>query len=175
MKLLRELHLAGVVELHLFRHQDERGVFVKPWHLSSLETLGIAFEVRECFWSVSQRGNIRGMHFQSPPNGQCKLVICQKGKILDVLLDLRPHSPTYGQNTALELTAEQANAVYLPVGIAHGFQCLSKQCQVLYFTNHEHVPERDHGFLWNSFGFDWPLKPTQISDRDQKLPSFRSQ
>jgi len=172
MKKVRQLALAGCWELDLFQYLDDRGVFVKPWDKSFLDESGLSFEMRECFWSISPRGSIRGMHFQQPPHAHRKVVQCQHGKTLDVLLDLRSTSGTFGQSMSLELSYELANAIYIPEGIAHGFQCLSESSQVLYFTSLEHVPQSDCGIHWNSFGFDWPLPCTQISKRDQQHPSL---
>ena len=172
MKILRELELSGCYEIELFRHTDERGVFVKSWHTKELQALGLFFEVREIFWSTSSIGNIRGMHFQVPPYEHSKIVSCQKGLILDVLLDLRRCSATYGFATSLELSGEKGNAAFIPPGIAHGFQSLSEQCQVLYMTSLEHHPNSDKGILWNSFNFSWPLPPTEISYRDHNHPTL---
>jgi len=172
MKPIRELEISGCWELQQFRYADERGVFAKAYHTSDLQKHELSFEVREVFWSMSGKGNIRGMHFQIPPHHHHKLVSCQQGKILDVLLDLRKNSTSYGVATSLELDARQGNAVYIPPGVAHGFQSLESESLVLYLTSREHYPESDKGVLWNSFNFSWPLTPTQISGRDQNHPTL---
>ena len=158
MKILRELELSGCYEIELFRHTDERGVFVKPWSIRDFEKVEFNFKAREIFWSTSKRGSIRGMHFQSPPHAHQKIVSCQQGSVCDVLLDLRGNSPTYGQAASLELSEQRGNAAYIPIGIAHGFQGLTAKSQVLYITSYEHHPESDLGIHHESFSFEWPLK-----------------
>ena len=172
MIIVRELELEGVFELSLFRHHDERGTFVKSWHLPSLSQYGISFEVQESFWSVSGKGDIRGMHFQVPPHESKKIVCCQQGKVHDVLLDLRDGSETFGESVSLELSENEANAVYIPEGVAHGFQGLENENQLLYYTSYEYTPESDLGVLWNSFEHCWPLSAESISARDQQHPMF---
>ena len=172
MKIISELEITGVLELQLFHNQDERGNFYKSWHFPTLAELGIEFVVKECFWSFSKKGCIRGMHFQIPPYTQKKLICCQQGLILDVLLDLRKGSNTHGKSIGLELSGKKATAVYVPEGIAHGFQSIEEQSQVLYLTSHVHKQNSDYGVHWNSFGFQWPLSPTKISERDQNHPLF---
>jgi dTDP-4-dehydrorhamnose 3,5-epimerase len=172
VKIVQELNLEGVFELSLFQHHDKRGSFVKPWHLPSQCQYGIAFEIRESFWSVSGKGDIRGMHFQVPPYENKKVVCCQKGKVQDVLLDLRSDSVTFGKSANLELSERNANAVYIPAGVAHGFQGLEDVNQLLYYTSYEYVPESDYGVHWDSFKHCWPLPAENISVRDQNHPMF---
>jgi dTDP-4-dehydrorhamnose 3,5-epimerase len=172
VKIIRELELEGVFELSLYRHNDKRGTFVKSWHLPSLSQYGIAFEILESFWSVSGKGDIRGMHFQIPPHANRKIVSCQQGKVRDVLLDLRNGSATFGESVSLEISENSANAVYIPEGVAHGFQGLENENQLLYYTSYEYSPESDLGVLWNSFGYEWPFPVAEVSQRDRNHPLF---
>jgi len=172
MKLIRELEISGCWELQQFGYADERGVFAKAYHASDLQKHELGFEVREVFWSMSRKGNNRGMHFQIPSHHHHKLVSCQQAKILDVLLDFCNNSTSYGVATSLKLDARQGNAVYIPPGVAQGFQSLDSESLVLYLTSRKHYPESDKGVLWNSFNFSWPLTPTQISGRDQNHPTL---
>lgn len=172
MEILRELKLKGVFEISLFRHEDDRGIFVKPWNFSTLNQYGISFEIKEVYWSVSAKGNIRGMHFQIPPHSNEKIISCQNGKVIDVLLDLRRGETTYGHYTNIELSEIKSNALFIPKGIAHGFQSLAHKSQLLYFSSYEYVPESDCGIRWNSFGYKWPLPITKISQRDKEQPLF---
>ena len=123
-------------------------------------------------FSISALASVRGMHLYSPPNQCKKIVTCQNGKILDVILDLRKNSPTYGQSCSVILSSKNKKAVFLGEGFAHGFQSLEDNSQTLYLTSSEFKPEIDTGIHWDSFGFNWPLEPTFISDKDKFLPYF---
>lgn len=172
MIIKRELKIDGVFELSLFSHRDDRGIFVKPWHLPSLGKYGIEFEIREVFWSVSGKGDVRGMHFQVPPHENRKVISCQQGIVHDVLLDLRKCSATFGKSVSLDLVGSNANAVYIPEGVAHGFQSLEDNSQLLYLTSLEYTPESDLGILWDSFKHCWPLPVENVSFRDGNHPMF---
>jgi dTDP-4-dehydrorhamnose 3,5-epimerase len=164
--------LAGVMLIEPFRHSDTRGEFVKTFHAAEFADQGIRFEMREEFFSVSQRGVLRGMHFQSPPFEHQKLVTCSIGRVVDVLVDLRKASPTFGEHLAIELNAANRRAVYVPVGLAHGFLSLLDGSCVVYKTDREHAPADDVGIRWDSFGFAWPMAMADlvISPRDQQHP-----
>tara|TARA_B100001250_G_scaffold404603_1_gene420840 strand:+ start:964 stop:1500 length:537 start_codon:yes stop_codon:yes gene_type:complete len=157
-----------------FKHGDDRGEFVKVWQNSILKGTDVNFSMKECFWSVSSKASIRGMHIVSPPN-QCKKVItCQRGKILDVILDLRKKSSTYGKSYSVILSSENNKAIFIAEGFAHGFQSLEDNSQTLYMTSSEYNYKFDKGVHWSSFGFKWPLAPTFISDKDKVQPFFES-
>jgi dTDP-4-dehydrorhamnose 3,5-epimerase len=174
MQLISE-PLPGVKILRPFVFEDARGNFVKPFHEGQLAAHGISILVREEFFSTSQAGVVRGMHFQIPPHSHQKIVYCITGRVLDVLLDLRENSPTFGRTAAFELSAQNRHIVHIPVGIAHGFMSLENASCLVYKTDAVHAPEHDRGILWNSFGFEWPLLPDvppAISDRDLSLCPF---
>lgn len=166
--------LSGVKIFRPFVFEDQRGVFVKPFHEEQLHEHDIRMTVREEFFSTSGEDVLRGMHFQLPPHAHSKLVYCITGKVLDVLLDLRKASPTFGQAVSFELSASNRHCVFIPKGIAHGFYTLGSDSCLVYKTDAVHNPECDAGISWNSFGFDWPLQSKQpiVSDRDQKHPHF---
>jgi dTDP-4-dehydrorhamnose 3,5-epimerase/CDP-3, 6-dideoxy-D-glycero-D-glycero-4-hexulose-5-epimerase len=151
---------------------DERGSFTKLYHQLSFEEHGISITLREQFYTISNKHVLRGMHFQIPPYDHCKLVTCLSGRVLDVILDLRKDSKTYGQVESFELSAETGQILYLPKGIAHGFLSLEDNSGMLYGTTKEHMPEADRGIKWDSFGFDWPYSNCVISDRDLSHPTF---
>jgi dTDP-4-dehydrorhamnose 3,5-epimerase len=168
------LPLAGACVVEPFVHSDERGRFVKNFHARELAEAGLRFELREEFHSVSERGVLRGMHFQSPPCAHQKLVSCLAGSVLDVLVDLRRQSETFGESCSLELSAARPQMLWVPIGFAHGFVSLEDGSCVTYKTDNEHAPLYDCGIRWDSFGFDWPLAPEEsiISPRDRAHPAL---
>ena len=167
--------IPGVV---LIRHQireDARGSFAKLLHPDDLGLgSGQAFPVRESFVSWSEPGVLRGMHFQSPPFAHDKAVTCLVGEVLDVVLDLRRSSPTYGRSVSFRLDGAAPATVWIPVGCAHGFAVLGNNRALLHYAvTAEHAPANDLGVRWDSFGFEWPsASATLISDRDRSLARF---
>jgi dTDP-4-dehydrorhamnose 3,5-epimerase len=153
--------------------RDARGEFTKSFHQPTFASAGIDFVSREDFHSVSRRGVVRGMHFQAPPAGQAKLVSCLRGRILDVLLDLRRSEPTYGQFWSIELSPAEPRVLFLPVGLAHGFLALEDGAEVHYRCSAPYDPGRDQGIRWDSFGFNWPETAPLVSSRDAAFPPFR--
>jgi dTDP-4-dehydrorhamnose 3,5-epimerase len=166
--------LAGLVCLHPKIFTDHRGSFVKTFHEQAFRDLGLSFETREEFFSTSNQHVIRGMHFQIPPADHAKLVYCVTGAVLDVVLDIRRNSPTYGRASAEELSETNRRALFIPAGFAHGFLSLTEGSLMVYKTNTVHNPACDKGIRWNSFGFDWPLGAAVpiLSKRDLELPPF---
>lgn len=164
--------LPDCFELSLPLFSDDRGRFVKVFHQGFFKDLGLNTMWQEEYYSVSKVNVLRGMHFQLPPHEHTKLVYCISGKILDVLLDVRWGSPTYGQCLTFELDAAQGNALYVPPGIAHGFLSLSDDSIVKYHVSSVYSPEHDRGILWNSFGLQWPVKNPILSPRDQNHPAL---
>ena len=167
--------LPGVKILRPFVFEDTRGNFVKPFHEDQLAAHGIAMTVREEFFSNSAAGVLRGMHFQIPPHAHQKLVYCITGKVLDVLLDLRRDSSSFGKSTSFELSAANRHVVHIPAGFAHGFFSLENGSCLVYKTDAVHAPAFDSGIRWDSFGFAWPLpdgSSPEISERDMKHPAM---
>ncbi len=154
------------------RFNDHRGTFVKTFHSSTLLAHGIDFQLKESFYSTSAKNVIRGMHFQVPPMDHEKIVFCTDGAILDVAVDLRKSSPTYGQFVTAELSAENNQALYIPKGFAHGFLSLTDSSTAFYFVSSEHSPEHDRGILFNSFGLDWQVSDPILSARDLAFPTL---
>ena len=153
--------------------QDLRGCFVKTYHSEVFASLGLTFAPREEFFSKSARGVIRGMHFQAPPHDCDRLVYCIHGRILDVILDLRGGSPTFGKSASAELSAENRLLLLIPKGFAHGFLSLEDNSTTVYLAGSMHVPSHDQGILWNSFGFAWPVTNPVLSVRDETLVDFK--
>lgn len=154
------------------KFSDARGRFVKTYHKEYFQENGINIEFAEEFYSSSKKNVIRGMHFQLPPSEHDKLVYCIQGRVLDVFLDIRRSSSTYGQSMGIELSGENARSLFLPKGIAHGFLSLEDDTVMVYKTSTIHNPIKDCGIIWNSFGFDWPVETPIVSDRDTKHPTF---
>jgi len=167
-----ETKLQGVFELSLDYSEDERGDFVKTLHKSNFSDLGLESDFNESYFSTSKKGVIRGMHFQNPPFDHSKLVYAVAGSALDVLLDLRKDSDTYGKYHTIDLSKSNRNAVYIPKGIAHGFCALKEDVTLVYLTSTVYNKESDTGILWNSFGFNWPIDSPIMSLRDKSFNCF---
>ena len=163
--------------LELERHEDERGFFARAWCRDEFEDHGLVPELAQSSISRNSRaGTLRGMHFQTAPHEEAKLVRCTAGAIFDVIVDLRPDSPTYAQWFGVELEAELGNALYVPKGFAHGFQTLVDETDVLYMISDPYVPESASGVRWDdpAFAIEWPHAETRtISERDRAWPDYR--
>ncbi|MCS7163198.1 MAG: dTDP-4-dehydrorhamnose 3,5-epimerase [Bacteroidia bacterium] len=170
------LPLADALLLHLPRYTDERGYFVEVGRALLYERLGLPTFVQDNL-SYSLRGVLRGLHFQRPPHAQAKLVSVIQGHIQDVLVDLRPSSPTYKRWHAIELSSDREyfTWLYVPIGFAHGFLVLSEAAWVLYRCSAYYVPEADGGYRWDdpTFGISWKLEGSpRLSPKDANLPYF---
>jgi dTDP-4-dehydrorhamnose 3,5-epimerase len=164
-----------VVELDLLG--DERGWFARTFDSEEFEAHGLNPAVVQCNASFnSRRDTLRGMHYQAEPHGESKLVRCVRGAIFDVAVDLRADSTTLCAWHGVELTAENRRALYIPAGLAHGFQTLSDDCEVLYQMGYRYVPEAARGVRWDdpAFAITWPEPPGErtISDKDRSYPDF---
>jgi dTDP-4-dehydrorhamnose 3,5-epimerase len=161
-----------IIENQIFK--DERGKFVKHFQNSLFLNEKIEFNIDETFYSVSNKGVIRGMHFQEPPFTQKKLVFCPVGKIFDVILDLRVNSPTYRQFITVELSNLNSKAVFIPDGCAHGFQSLEDGSITVYAQSNEFNSLYDSGVSPLSLPINWPIEDFIISEKDKKLISYKS-
>lgn len=161
-----------IIESHFF--SDGRGVLVKPFEYNEFFARGLQCNYEESFYSTSQKGVVRGFHFQLPPKTSEKLVWVSHGAILDVVLDLRTKSETFKQTFSIDLSSENHKAIYLPKGMAHAFCVLSNYATVHYQISKAYSPEHDSGVRWNSVVFDWPVKNPIVSKRDNELPELKS-
>ncbi len=152
--------------------QDRRGLFVKTFRADQFRELGISFEPREEFYSTSAKHVLRGMHFQLPPAAHAKLVYCLSGRVLDVVLDMRRSSPSFGKGFSCVLDDKSRDLLFIPLGFAHGFLALEDNSLMVYKTDAPHAPELDTGIAWNSFGFDWKVTAPVMSERDRKFPAW---
>ncbi len=169
----KELNIQGVFEVELTSFADERGALIKPFHKETFQERGLESDFKENFFTINKKGVLRGMHFQLPPHDQAKLVYVVSGEILDVLLDLRKNSPTYGKHIKLQLSKENNKAIYIPKGIAHGYYCVT-EATVVYLTSTVFNGEFDDGISYHSFGCDWPKDDFILSEKDKNLVDFKN-
>ncbi len=173
--IFRETKLKGAFIIEAERLEDERGFFARTWCQREFEARGLCPRFVQCSISFSTKaGTLRGMHLQAPPYEEAKVVRCTAGAVYDVLLDLRPGSPARLSWIEIELTAENRRMLYVPEGVAHGFQTLTDNTELFYQISVFHQPEVAQGFRWNdrAFGISWPLPVSVISERDASYPDF---
>ena len=170
-----ETVVPGAFVIEPERLGDERGFFARTWCVRECEARGLNPLVVQCSVSVSERkGTLRGLHYQAAPHAEAKLVRCTRGAIYDVIVDLRDESPAFLRHVALELSAENHRMLYVPEGVAHGFQTLEDASEVAYQMSAFHVPSHARGVRWNdpAFAIDWPAGDRIISERDRSYPDF---
>ena len=172
MFAVTEQPLPGVFILNIPRFNDHRGVFLKTFSEDIFVSLGIEFQVCEQFITCSHLNVLRGMHYQAAEAAHMKLVSCPIGRILDVIVDIRPGSQRFNQPFAIELGANRPQAMLIGKGYAHGFLTLEDQSWVHYLTSSVHSPSLDKGVHWASINFDWPFQTPIMSDRDRTFPSI---
>jgi len=161
--------------ISLDRHEDERGFFARAFCRSEFTEHGLNPDLVQCSISFNKRkGTLRGMHFQKPPYEETKIVRCTMGAVFDVIIDLRPDSPTFKRWLSFELNAENRAMLYIPRGIAHGFLTLEDTTEVFYQMSDRYVPECAAGVRWNdtAFGIQWPETPQIISVKDREYKDF---
>lgn len=165
--------LKGVFIIDLQPVGDSRGWFSRTYCKNEFAAIGHDKEWVQLNHSfTSKKGTVRGMHYQLPPFSEIKMVRCIAGAVLDVVIDLRKGSPTFLQWTGVELSAENKKMIYIPEGFAHGFQCLTDNCELLYHHSAFYTPGAEGGIRYNDplVGINWPLDLTEISDRDKAHP-----
>ncbi len=158
--------------------RDERGYFARSWCKHEFDEHGLNPNLVQCNLSANDRkGTLRGMHYQATPFAEAKLVQCIRGSIYDVVVDLRPDSPTFRDWIAVFLTAEKHNMLYVPEGCAHGFLTLEDRSEVFYQMSEFYHPEASRGVRWNdaAFRITWPADVRVISERDRTYPDFEAQ
>jgi dTDP-4-dehydrorhamnose 3,5-epimerase len=161
--------LPGAAIVDIEARADERGFFARVFCADEFAGQGLETRVVQANLSFNaRRGTLRGMHYQLPPAGEAKLVRCIRGAIYDVIIDLRPESPTYLRHFGVELSAENHRALYIPQQFAHGFQTLADETEVLYLVSEFYTPAYERGLRYDdpAFGIDWPLPISVISAKD---------
>lgn len=164
-----EIELKGAYAIELEKKEDERGFFTRVWDKKLFEEKGINSELLQISFSYSKKkGTLRGMHFQEKPFEETKLVRCTKGKIFDVIIDLRPESSTYKKWFSIELSGDNLQMLYIPQGFAHGFQTLEDNCEVCYHMSNWFSAEHARGIRYDDdeIRIKWPIKDIIISKKD---------
>ena len=161
--------LAGVFIIEPNVFQDDRGIFVKTFNKDQFEEYDLSVDFAESFYSISNKNVLRGMHIQLPPRDHSKLVFVTRGSVLDVVLDIRKDSPTYGQYASVELSERNRKMIYMPSGCAHGFLSLEDNSCTVYLQTATYSQIHDTGIQINSFGMDWKVENPIISKRDQEF------
>lgn len=174
--IFQETSLNGAFVIEMEPHEDERGMFARSFCQREFEDHGLDPQVVQCNISFNRRqGTLRGMHFQRPPSQEAKLVRCTAGAIYDVIVDLRPESPTFLRHVSVELTAANRRMLFVPRGFAHGFQSLANDTEVFYQMSEFYTPEAAAGLRWNdpALGIHWPRTVTVISSQDRGYEDFQ--
>lgn len=173
MKIIdTEISGLKIIEPRIF--EDTRGKFIKTFTNDFFQENGLNIDIKESYYSISHKDVIRGMHFQTPPYEHVKLVYVPFGKIIDVVLDIRKDSPTYGKYFSIELSSDNGKIVIIPKGLAHGFKSLQDNTNVTYMQTTCYAPNNDAGIQFDSFGFEWKSENPKISDRDISFESFNA-
>ena len=174
--IFTETKLKGAYIIEPERNEDERGFFARSFDREVFKKYGLNPNVLQCNISHSKtRGTLRGMHFQLSPYQESKFLRCTRGKIYDVIIDLRVNSGTYKQWIGIELSEENYKMLYAPEGFAAGFQTLVDDVELIYQVSQVYKPEYERGVKWNdpAFNIKWPLEPSVISQKDRSHPPFR--
>ncbi len=172
-----EMKLKGAFVIDLERNEDERGFFARTFCVDEFQAHGLNARLIQCSISFNKcRGTLRGMHWQAPPQMECKLVRVTRGAIHDVIIDLRDGSPTFKQHVAIDLAEDSHRQVYVPEGCAHGFQTLTENAEVYYQMSAAYAPGLVRGVRWDdpAFGIEWPAVAERIiNERDATYPDFK--
>jgi dTDP-4-dehydrorhamnose 3,5-epimerase len=170
--IFEETRLRGAYLIRGDRREDERGFFETTFLAAEFVARGLDARVAQLASSFNRKkGTLRGLHYQAPPDEQAKLVRCLRGRAYDVLVDLRTGSLTCGSWFATELDSSTATLLYAPPGVAHGFMTMEDETEILYQLSTPRVAASERGVRWDDpyFGVEWPLKPSVVSGRDQRL------
>jgi dTDP-4-dehydrorhamnose 3,5-epimerase len=170
-----ETKLPGVFEIQVEARGDERGFFARTWCQNEFHTQGLNTKLVQCSLSFNARkGTLRGMHYQAAPDAETKLIRCTRGSVFDVIIDLRPLSPSFKNHVAVILTAEKRNMIYVPEGCAHGFLTLEEGTEVFYQISEFYNQGSARGVRFDdpAFQIPWPERVEVISERDRTYPNF---
>ena len=173
--IFTETVLKGAYIIEIKKLEDERGFFGRSFCRREMEEHGLKADIVQANTSVSlKKGTLRGMHFQVEPHQEAKLIRCVRGSIYDVIIDLRPESPTFKKWFGVELSADNYKMFYIPENFAHGFMSLTDNVEVYYNVTAFYTPGAEKGIRWNdkAFNIEWPFEPLVISDKDRGHPDF---
>ena len=174
--IFTETKLQGAFVVELEKREDERGFFARSWCQKEFEQHNLNPRTVQCNISFNKKkGTLRGMHFQVAPFAEAKLVRCTRGAIYDVIIDLRPGSPTFAQHISETLTADNFKMLYVPEDFAHGFQTLEDDSEIFYQMSEFYSPQCGRGVRYNdpAFGIEWPIPNPIMIERDRNYPDFR--
>lgn len=173
--IFTETELKGAYIIEIEKLKDHRGFFARSWCQNEFKNHGLTTRLVQANVSYNKKtGTLRGMHYQMSPYEETKLVRCTRGAIYDLIIDLRPASPTYTQWIGVELTAENYKMLYVPENFAHGFQTLEDDTEVTYQVSQFYTPGAESGIRWDdpTFSIDWPIEVRVISDKDKSWPNY---
>ncbi|HEY7088148.1 MAG TPA: dTDP-4-dehydrorhamnose 3,5-epimerase [Tepidisphaeraceae bacterium] len=165
-----ETNLRGAYVIEPQPIEDERGFFTYLFDVREAAAHGLRIGLAQIKLSFNHRkGTLRGMHYQAPPSAEIKIIRCTRGSVWDVIVDVRPDSPTYLQSFGIELSAEKRNALYVPQMFAHGYETLTDDAEVIYQVDEFYAPQHERGLRWDdpALAIRWPVAPTVVSKRDQ--------
>jgi dTDP-4-dehydrorhamnose 3,5-epimerase len=175
--IIRSTILQDAVLIDLDKREDQRGFFARAWCRHEFDEHRLASDMVQANISYNiAKGTLRGMHYQVEPYGEVKMVRCIRGRLYDVIIDLRPSSLTYRRWFGVELSAENRLMLYVPVGFAHGFQTLEDDTEAFYMVSQYYTPGAERGLRYNDPGFSisWPMTVSTISDKDSSWPEYRA-
>ena len=177
--IFRETHIRGAFVIEVEKRADARGFFGRAFCRKEFEAQGIRLEVLQANVGFNRsRGTLRGLHYQVPPFEEGKLVRCTAGALYDVIVDLRPESPTFKGWLGVELTAENRTMLYIPEGCAHGYLTLGDCTEIYYMVTQFYTPHAERGVRWNdpAFGIEWPIsEDLVISEKDRSWPDWHEE
>ena len=165
----------GVYIIEIEKHQDSRGFFARSWDKNEFKLKNLNSNLTQCNISFNhKKGTLRGMHYQTQPYQEAKLIRCTRGSLFDVIIDLRNNSKSFKKWLSFELNEKNHNMLYIPEGFAHGFQTLEDHTEVFYQMTQNYIPNSANGVRWNDpvFNIDWPIKKPILSEKDQKFSDF---
>lgn len=170
-----ETRLKGAFLVKLKKHEDNRGFFARGWDKGLLEQQGLIGSVTQQNIAFSKvKGTVRGLHYQKAPHQETKFVRCTRGSVFDVIVDLRPDSPTFKHWLGVTLTMDDYQVLYMPKDFAHGFQALEDNSEIMYLVSEPYTPTAEAGIRYNDpvIHVDWPLPVTMVSEKDASWPDF---
>jgi dTDP-4-dehydrorhamnose 3,5-epimerase len=172
--IFTQTKIPGVFIVELEKRQDDRGYFARAWCAREFSDHRLPQFVQTNMSASRRKGTIRGLHYQLAPHGEAKYMRCIRGAIFDVAVDLRPDSPTFRQWFGIELSADNRKAVFVPEGLAHGYQALTDDAEVIYSSSCAYTPGAERGIRFDdpAFRIAWPIRPAIVSEKDQKWPDF---
>jgi dTDP-4-dehydrorhamnose 3,5-epimerase len=173
--IFTETKIRGVFVVELEKREDARGYFARAWCQKEFSAHNLPAFVQTNMSLCRQKGTVRGLHYQVAPHGEAKYMRCIAGAIFDVVVDIRPDSPTFKQWFGIELTPQNRKAIFVPEGLPHAYQALTDDAEVIYSSSCFYTPGAERGIRWNdpAFKIEWPIRDAIVSDKDAKWPDWK--